>query len=112
MAGTKETDLAGVNVRAYGGFTVMDRTDFVVLSGPHRDSPSLYQFPVSNHADQTQVKVPCKHVQCPLCLDINDKQHLALSCDRCKNIKLINPLIEEGEKMVIGNKPHSRRASL
>ena len=103
MAGTKETDLTGVDVRAYGGFTVMDRTDVVVVSG-HRDSPSLYQFPVANHADQTQVKVPCKHVQYPLCLDINDKQCLALSCDRCKNMKLINPLIEEGEKMVIGNK--------
>ena len=103
MAGTKETGLAGVDVRAYGGFTVMGRTDVVVVSG-HRDSPSLYQFPVTNHADQTQVKVPCKHVQYPLCLDINDKQRLALSCDRCKNIKLINSLIEEGEKMVIGNK--------
>ena len=95
MSADKDT---GVNVRAYGGFAVLDSTDIVVVSG-QRDSPSLYQFPITNHADQNQTEVPCRHVQFPLCLDISDKQYLVLSCDRCKNIKLVDSAIEEGKKV-------------
>ena len=76
-----------LDVRTYGGFTLLKASEQIILSG-FDGSNSLFKSPINQNTKPDPVKAACKHLAMPLSIVIEEMEYLALSCDRCQYIKL------------------------
>ena len=68
--------------------TVMKETGLIVLST--RDG-SLYQLSLQEgRLIKKELKPPCQHHACLLCVEVAEREYLAVSCKWCETIKLMN----------------------
>ena len=84
LASSHDVDLPG----SIADMAVMRETGLVVV----RAGGSLYQFSLQEgHLIKERIKRPCEHgYPYLLCLQISGRAYLALSCWKCRDIKLMN----------------------
>ena len=78
----------------------------ITVSGGDKTNCYLYPFSSPNQGE-IPVKALCTHAAQPLALTIKGKEHLALSCEVCKDIKLASPLSLSNEITLNPLKDHT-----